>query len=285
MKQLLVIFCAALSFGCNSDDDNSQSNHLSAQGGLDPNVAPITAGPWYRPEVSVTWQWQLEGSLNTSYPVSLYDVDLFDTATATIKSLQGSGKKVVCYFSAGSFEDFRDDKDLFIPSDLGNTLDGWEDERWLDIRSANVHDIMKKRLDVAKQKGCDGVEPDNMDGYINKSGFTLTAQDQLAYNRFIANEAHKRNLAVGLKNDLDQVTQLVEYFDFAVNEKCFEYNECDTLLPFINQGKPVLTAEYLDKYVSNASERAAICQESRNKQFSTLILPLDLNDSFRFSCL
>lgn len=285
MKQLLVIFCSALSFGCNSDDDNSQSNHLSAQGGLDPNVAPITAGSWYRPEVSVTWQWQLEGSLNTSYPVSLYDVDLFDTATATIKSLQGSGKKVVCYFSAGSFEDFRDDKDLFTPSDLGNTLDGWEDERWLDIRSANVHDIMKKRLDVAKKKGCDGVEPDNMDGYINKSGFTLTAQDQLAYNRFIANEAHKRNLAVGLKNDLDQVTELVEYFDFAVNEQCFEYNECDTLLPFINQGKPVLTAEYLDKYVSNASERAAICQESRNKQFSTLILPLDLNDSFRFSCL
>ena len=144
---------------------------------------------------------------------------------------------------------------------------------------------MKKRLDIAKNKGCDGVEPDNMDGYTNNSGFNLTSQDQLAYNRFIANEAHKRGLAVGLKNDLDQISELVEYFDFAVNEQCFEYNECDALLPFINHGKPVLTAEYLDKYVNSSSERAAICQESRDNQFSTLILPLDLNDSFRFSCL
>ena len=280
-----MFFCAAVSLSCNSDDNSSQSNHSSAQGGLDPHVPPITAGSWYRPEVSVTWQWQLEGTLNTSYPVSLYDVDLFDTTTTRIKNLQSSGKKVVCYFSAGSYENFRDDKALFVPSDLGSTLDGWADERWLDIRSPNVHKIMKKRLDVAKQKGCDGVEPDNMDGYTNLSGFSLTAQDQLAYNRFIANEAHKRNLAVGLKNDLDQVRELVDYFDFAVNEQCFEYNECDMLLPFINQGKPVLTAEYLDKYVKNASDRAAICLESKNKQFSTLILPLDLNDSFRFSCL
>jgi hypothetical protein len=284
VKQLLVAFCAALSFGCNSSDDNSQSQHSSAQEGLDPNVTPITAGSWYRPAVSVTWQWQLEGVLNTAYPVSLYDVDLFDTTTTMIQNLQGSGKKVVCYFSAGSYENFRDDKALFLPSDLGSTLDGWEDERWLDIRSSNVHTIMKKRLDTAKQKGCDGIEPDNMDGYTNPSGFTLTAQDQLAYNRFIANEAHKRGLAVGLKNDLDQVIELVEYFDFAVNEQCFEYNECDALLPFINQGKPVLTAEYLNKYVNNAIERSAICQESRDKQFSTLILPLDLNDSFRLSC-
>lgn len=42
---------------------------------------------------------------------------------------------------------------------------------------------MQARLDLAVQKGCDGVEPDNVDGYQNNSGFPLTAQDQLAYNR------------------------------------------------------------------------------------------------------
>ena len=286
MKYLLsTLLCAVILSGCNSSDGGEQSNHTNSRVILEPNVAPITTGSWYRPPVSVTWQWQLEGNLNTSYSVALYDVDLFDTRNTTIQNLQQSGIKVVCYFSAGSYEDYRDDKDLFLPNTLGNTLDGWADERWLDIRSANVHSIMKKRLDIAKNKGCDGVEPDNMDGYTNKSGFNLTSQDQLAYNRFIANEAHKRGLAVGLKNDLDQISELVEYFDFAVNEQCFEYNECDALLPFINQGKPVLTAEYLDKYVNNPNERAAICQESRDNLFSTLILPLDLNDSFRFSCL
>lgn len=285
VKYLSVALGAVISSGCYSNDDGTQSHHSNSQVILEPNVPPITAGSWYRPPVSVTWQWQLEGSLNISYPVTLYDVDLFDTKHTTIQNLQHSGKKVVCYFSAGSYENYRDDKDLFLPNTLGNTLDGWADERWLDIRSDNVHSIMKKRLDIAKQKGCDGVEPDNMDGYTNKSGFNLTSQDQLAYNRFIANEAHKRGLAVGLKNDLNQISELVEYFDFAVNEQCFEYNECGALLPFINHGKPVLTAEYLDKYVNNSSERAAICQESRDNQFSTLILPLDLNDSFRFSCL
>ncbi|WP_155645073.1 endo alpha-1,4 polygalactosaminidase [Vibrio splendidus] len=285
MKYLLVTLCAVILSVCNSSDDGEQSNHTNSRVILEPNVAPISAGSWYRPPVSVTWQWQIEGNLNTSYSVALYDVDLFDTRNTTIQNLQQSGIKVVCYFSAGSYEDYRDDKDLFLPNTLGSTLDGWADERWLDIRSANVHSIMKKRLDIAKNKGCDGVEPDNMDGYTNKSGFNLTSQDQLAYNRFIANEAHKRGLAVGLKNDLDQISELVEYFDFAVNEQCFEYNECDALLPFINHGKPVLTAEYLDKYVNNSNERAVICQESRDNLFSTLILPLDLNDSFRFSCL
>ncbi len=285
MKYLLVTLCAVILSGCNSSDDGEPSNNSNSRVILEPNVAPISAGSWYRPPVSVTWQWQLEGNLNTSYSVALYDVDLFDTRNTTIQNLQQSGIKVVCYFSAGSYENYRDDKDLFLPNTLGNTLDGWADERWLDIRSDNVHSIMKKRLDIAKNKGCDGVEPDNMDGYTNKSGFNLTSQDQLAYNRFIANEAHKRGLAVGLKNDLDQISELVEYFDFAVNEQCFEYSECDALLPFINHGKPVLTAEYLDKYVNSSSERGAICQESRDNQFSTLILPLDLNDSFRFSCL
>ena len=286
VKYLLsTLLCAVILSGCNSSDGGEQSNHTNSRVILEPNVAPITTGSWYRPPVSVTWQWQLEGNLNTSYSVALYDVDLFDTRNTTIQNLQQSGIKVVCYFSAGSYEDYRDDRELFLPNTLGNTLDGWDNERWLYIRSANVHSIMKKRLDIAKNKGCDGVEPDNMDGYTNNSGFNLTSQDQLAYNRFIANEAHKRGLAVGLKNDLDQISELVEYFDFAVNEQCFEYNECDALLPFINQGKPVLTAEYLDKYVNNPNERAAICQESRDNLFSTLILPLDLNDSFRFSCL
>jgi hypothetical protein len=52
-------------------------------------------------------------------------------------------------------------------------------ENWLDIRSDNVSLIMKKRIDLAVQKGCDGVEPDNMDGYSNHSGFSLTFEEQL----------------------------------------------------------------------------------------------------------
>jgi hypothetical protein len=252
---------------------------------LDPNVAPVTKGDWYRPPIFVSWQWQLMGKLNTAYDVELYDIDLFDTDASQIRAMQSAGKRVICYFSAGSYENWRPDADDFNMGDYANTLDGWEDERWLDIRSANVQSIMKARLDLAIEKGCDGVEPDNMDGYSNNTGLNLTSINQLAYNRFIANHAHYRGLSVALKNDLDQIDLLVEYFDFAVNEQCFEYNECDMLSPFTAALKPVLNAEYSEEYVNDISQRYTLCTQSKERRFSTLVLPLDLDDSYRKSCL
>ena len=120
-------------------------------------------------------------------------------------------------------------------------MDGWADEQWLDISNEDLVPIMRARLDLAVQKGCDGVEPDNMDGYTNNTGFSLSADDQLAYNKFIANEARKRGLSVGLKNDLDQIIELEPYYDFSVNEQCHEYNECDKMQPFIDATQPLWT--------------------------------------------
>jgi cysteinyl-tRNA synthetase, unknown class len=245
---------------------------------------PASGENWYQPAVGVTWQWQLKGTVNTEYEVELYDVDLFDSADSLVTSLQASNKKVICYFSAGSYENWRSDIDSFNPTDLGNFLDGWPDEQWLDIRSSNVMDIMKARLDLAVQKGCDGVEPDNVDGYINDSGFPLTAEDQLTFNRSLAEEAHSRNLSIGLKNDLDQIDVLVDYFDFSVNEQCFEFDECSSLNPFIEAGKPVLNAEYLELYSSDPDARGVICAAANLAGLSTLVLPLALDDAYRITC-
>jgi hypothetical protein len=76
---------------------------------------------------------------------------------------------------------------------------------------------MTNRIKLAVSKGCDAIDPDNMDGYTNNNGFKLTAADQLKYNKFIASLAHQYNLAVGLKNNLNQIKDLVGSFDFAVN--------------------------------------------------------------------
>lgn len=178
---------------------------------------------WYQPEITTRWQIQLEkhqgeDHINTQYDIDVYDIDLFDNSVELISSLQRSGKKVICYFSAGSYENWRNDASQFNDNDLGSALDNWPGERWLDIRSLNVRQIMQVRLDLAKQKGCDGVDPDNVDGYSNQTGLPLTADDQLEYNRFLATEAHKRGLGIGLKNDLDQIPLLVKWFDFSVNE-------------------------------------------------------------------
>ena len=273
--------------GCPPDDspDNDGDAIVAA---IDPNFPPVTQGTWYRPTVATTWQWQLQpgavGAINTAYAVDLYDIDLFETSTAMVQQLQRDRRRVIAYFSAGTFESFRPDSAQFAEEELGKPLDDFADERWLDVRSANVRRIVLARLDLARQKGFDGVEPDNVDGYANDSGFALTAADQLAFNRFVANAAHQRGLSVGLKNDLDQIPQLVEYFDFAVNEQCHEFFECDLLRPFIDAGKPVLNAEYQSRYVTSVNAREALCVSTHARGFRTLVLPLDLDDSFRFSC-
>jgi len=280
---LVVLLGLAIAwFGC-PRDGNADGNSPA-----DTNTPADAGGDWYKPDVGTTWQWQLQPSaaneINITYDVDAYDIDLFDTSTALIDELHGQGRRVICYFSAGTYEDFRTDAGEFAAAALGNALEEWAGERWLDIRAANVRQIMLARLDLAVEKGCDCVEPDNVDGYVNDSGFALTAADQLAFNRFIANEAHARGLCVGLKNDLDQISQLVAYFDFSVNEQCHEYDECDALQPFIDAGKPVFNAEYAGAYVNNAAERTALCDDAQDRGFHTLVLPLNLDDAFRLSC-
>ena len=260
--------------GCSNGSSDNDTEVQNAAG----------TNSWYRPSPLVTWHIQLNDVVNTSHQVQLYDIDLFYSSAALIQQLQAGGIKVICYFSAGSYEEGRPDSDLFAPADLGKKLSGWPGEKWLDVRSENVRSIMANRLDLAQSKGCDGVDPDNMDAYANDSGHNLTASDQLEFNRFIANEAHSRGLAVGLKNDVGQIDALVAYFDFAVNEQCFEYNECSIVEAFIADNKPVLNIEYQQKYIDEASEFQALCTDAVNKQFSTLVLPLALDDSFRLSC-
>ena len=283
MKTIIFIVTLIFIVGCGSNSSSliqDDKNNI-----FDSFVSPITTGTWYKPDINTSWQWQLKDGINTSYNVEIYDIDLFDSNTTLIQSLQNDGKKVICYFSAGSYENWRSDKDDFPISALGNIMDGWSDEQWLDISNEDLVPVMRARLDLAKQKGCDGVEPDNMDGYANNTGFSLSANDQLAYNKFIANEARKRGLSVGLKNDLDQIIELEPYYDFSVNEQCHEYNECDKMQPFIDANKPVLNAEYLQDYVdNNNSERDNMCTNTVTLKFKILVLPLDLDDSFRYSC-
>lgn len=216
--------------------------------------------------------------MDTSLDVQMYDIDLFDVPAATIEGLHADGRVVVCYFSAGSWEEWRDDASSFPAGALGNDLEGWAGERWLDVRDATVRQIMRDRLDLAAARGCDGVEPDNVDGYMNDPGFDLGYDDQLDYNRFLAREAHLRGLSVGLKNDLDQIGDLVDEFDWALNEECFSYDECDALAPFIEAGKAVFQVEY-----GAASLADTVCPQANGRDFDTLIKNWDL-DAWRVAC-
>jgi len=287
-RSLALAVVTSLAAACGGSSANSDGGVLpgtpdAAPGTPDaapgtPDAAP--GGSVWHPTPDTTWQWQLTGTVDTSIDVQMYDIDLFTTPAATIDTLHAAGRVVVCYFSAGSFEPDRPDSGDFPAAALGNVLDGWPDERWLDVRRADVRAIMAARLDRAVAAHCDGVEPDNVDGFesSNDNGFSLTAADQLDYNRFLAREAHARHLSVGLKNDLGQVPALVADFDWSLDEECQKYDECDALTPFITAGKAVFNAEYVD-----ASQAGAVCAVTRPLHLSTIIKKLDL-DAYRVAC-
>ncbi|GHA35677.1 endo alpha-1,4 polygalactosaminidase [Streptomyces anthocyanicus] len=234
-----------------------------------------TAGHW-RPTPGTAWQWQLSGRLDTSVDVPVYDIDGFDHDEATVAGLHDDGRKVICYVSTGAWEDFRPDADAFPKKVLGKG-NGWEGERWLDIRATDVLEpLMAERLDMCRDKGFDAVEPDNMDGYKNDTGFPLTGDDQLRYNRLIAKLAHDRRMAVGLKNDLDQIPDLVDDFDFAVNEQCAQYGECADNRPFVDADKAVFHVEY-----ELPTER--FCADSRELRLSSMLKKYEL-DAWREAC-
>ena len=185
-----------------------------------------------------TWYWQLSGDVVKSHTVNVYNFDLEDNeSNGLISELKSKGIKVICYFSAGTYEDWRSDKDQFSSDQLGKALPDWPGERWLDIRKESVRKIMSSRIQRAVNAGCDGIEPDNIDGYQNKNGLGITEQDQIDYLHWLAAEAHLKKISIGLKNSLDIIQKglLHKHFDFVINEECYNYNECDLLKPFIEQ--------------------------------------------------
>lgn len=147
---------------------------------------------------------------------------------------------------------------------------------------------MRARIAEAKRRGCDAVDPDNIDAYLHDGGgFGLTQADAIDYVKFLAAEAHAQDLAIGLKNGDDIVNQLVDFVDFAVVEECQGnsdltagedyYDECKKYQPFLQKGKAVFSIEYVEGSPSLAVQRG-ICKNAIAKGFSGLIKRYDLGE-------
>ncbi|KAM0333981.1 hypothetical protein ACHAQA_000999 [Verticillium albo-atrum] len=253
---------------------------------------PAAAAPW-QPTPGTTWQILLDAPLaiDAQAPavtpdVEVYDLDLFENPASTFAALQALGKRVVCYFSAGSYEPGRPDSGDFDKGDLGRELEGWPGEYWLDTRSAGVRRIMERRVRLAAEKGCDGIDPDNVDGYQNRNGLGLKTTDSVDFVTFLAYEARRHGLAMGLKNGGDIIKDVLPVIDFSVNEECAAYDECDVFQAVTDAGKPVFHIEYPDvkKTGRGGAEVKVKSQDAREAckakgagRFSTVIKKLDLD--------
>jgi hypothetical protein len=209
-------------------------------------AAPASAAArWHPGPTTAAWQWELQGKFELTPGVSVFEIDGFEYPASDVAAIHGQGAKAICYLDVGSWEEYRPDKGEFPKSSLGKRYEGYPDERWLDIAHyKKFAPIIEKRISMCARKGFDAVEPDNINGWENKTGFPLTRADQLTYNRWIARTVHKAGMAVALKNDSRQAKQLVGAFDFAVVEECFQYDECDLYRPFVEAGKAVFETEY-----------------------------------------
>ena len=232
-------------------------------------IAPaLTAATPATIPVNASWHLQLDGKLQMPNRL-VYDIDLYDTPKQTITNLKAGGRIVICYFSAGTWEDWRSDAQAYPKEALGKALPDWAGERWLDYRRDDVRQLLSKRLDLAVDKGCDGVDPDNVDGYSNDNGLGLTQTQQIDFNRWLASEAHKRDLSIGLKNAVELLPELGDHFDFAVNESCYRYNECAVYSHMRSQGKPIFIAEY-------RAFNKDLCRQAANSGFRLQFFKLSL---------
>ncbi len=240
-------------------------------------VPPGASARWMPKPTTEPWQWQLTQPVDTSVKAPVYEIDGHENDAAVVADLHGKGRKVICYMVAGSYEPFRPDAAQFPREVLGRPLGGFEDERWLDIRRIDLlRPIIAARFRMCKEKGFDAIEADNVDGFANKTGFPLTAADQLRYNRFLADLAHGMDISIALKNDSDQVRQLVRKFDMAVVEQCFEFDECGAYSSFVRARKAVFVAEYKRR-------PKRFCSDSRGLRMSAIFKRLRL-DAFRLTC-
>ncbi|KAM7184983.1 Glycoside hydrolase superfamily [Rhypophila sp. PSN 637] len=219
----------------------------------------------------VKWQIDIMASLDITKTLTptdalVWDLDLYHLQRhpdiITFLRSKIPNVNIICYFNAGLAQPSDCDWDTVwqkpeYKSLLGNSYDPpFSEEKWINIRNTTAIDLLKNRVTTAANLGCDGVDPDNIDGYSADTGFNLNQQDYINLMTTLATTAHglktKRGntLLIGQKNAPELVKSLNSVLDFAVLEDCKNLrNEADRAFcadfqPYISQNKPVFSIEY-----------------------------------------
>ena len=260
-----AIICA-LAAACTGTEGDLLRSIADAQTGGDSVMPPLR-----------TWQIQLSGTLDTTFDVQLYTVDL-DTDVAAIRDLSTAGRTVICYFSAGTMEPFRRDAAQFPANALGAPVAGYPDEQWVDVRNDTVRSIMQARLSRAAGAGCGGIHPSGLAAFQTTTGFDFTRADQLAYNRWLASVGHGLGLSMGLVDgDMTFSQDLLPDFDWMVVWSCLA-SGCGLASPFVNAGKEAFLVE-----IGDASRVSEVCPSAKTLGLSA-ILKNRVLDAFRVGC-
>ncbi len=268
MKKPMIFLALIFLFSCSDIEDVTSP------------TTPSETADIFVPAPGTTFEWRLDDLTdNYTTEAEVVDIDAFSASATLVANLQAQGKKVIAYISVGSVENFRDDANQFPASVIGNVYEGFEDENWLDIRNIDaIAPVMRARLDMIKSKGFDGVEPDNINGYQNNTGFPLTQGDAKIFSRWLIAEAHERGLSIGQKNAEELVADMVDEFDWMLTEDAFVDDFYDQVKPYIENNKAVFFTEYTDR-ISEADFMAQVCPVATANQFSAVLKDRDLTNT------
>ncbi len=276
---LLFAFMLSATAGCGGRSSDSSLPGLTAG---PPGADSARKSALWIPAAESTFAIQYGGKkLDTSVDAAIYDVDGFDTTAATVAQLHAMGRHVVCYIDVGTWENWRPDAGEFPKSVLGKPDGHWKGERWLDISQLSVlQPIMSARFKMCKRKGFDAVDSDNIDGYENRTGFKLTAAQQLTYDRWVAKRIHSFGLSAAQKGDNDQVADLRSSFDWAVLEECYKQGWCKQFTSYTDDDRLVVDIEY---GLKKSEFLTKTCPQTKGYKETALLKHLNL-DAWVVTC-
>ncbi len=240
------------------------------------NPVHAADGQWWRPaNTEIVWDIQLLAPpVPQNIPaIDMMVVDLFDTPVATVRALQAKKIRVVCYLNAGAWEDWRLDAPLFPSNLIGAPREKQKGQKWLDIRQPALRPLIESRLDLCRDMGFDAVQVNNVNGFEHPTGFSLTAEEQLAFNIWLAESAHNRGLGIGLNNTTSLATELAPHFDWVTTENCVAQSWCSETQPFLALNKPVFVIEYPMITLLDSKE---VCRAPNMQAYNLLFKPLNL---------
>jgi hypothetical protein len=278
----LLLIAAAIAIGVVFGLKRAKRSGVSVTANTNITEAGLT--PLWRPAIGSTWQIQ-QGAVDTlpTLRAQVYNIDLFDNNSTTIAALHELGRRVICSFSAGTLETWRPDASTFEKTAIGSSVQGSQNQSWLDTRQQSVRQIMAARIKLARDSGCDGVDPNHIDGYSStySTGFPLTTNTAADYVQYLANAAHTLDIAVGLHNAPELINETLDVVDWQLNEGCVTDGVCGEYQSFVWAGKPVFHIEYATNASVAVLDQA--CNANGTKQFSTLIKKEQL-DTWSVQC-
>jgi hypothetical protein len=238
------------------------------------------------------WDIQLSGTIDVSMPRLMYDLDLWalvpaqtmidygDGAPVTVPAGALAGKiaelhartpktMVICHVETGALEMNRPDANKFPTGVTGDPVPGLATARFLDVSAtgrAKWASIMFKRFDLARQIGCDGIEPAHNDVASYISGLSISSEDSYSWYAEVARQGHMRELSTGMKDgDLlgGQLDASDDKFDWLMIERCGEFQTCDAVMPFLTLHKAVFAIDYNRDVDGNVQGSTTVCQNQR----------------------